>query len=148
MLTNKRGSLYTLAEIIERLSLSMHVHETSVTARSEFAKLSVTQIHYLDAIRHLNTPTISELAKYQKVAKPTATIALEKLERDGYITKVASATDRRVTHVHLTQKGLRISDLHDKVHSGYAENFEKSLNAHELKALVLLLNKVVVDLGL
>ena len=140
--------MYTLAEIIERLSKSMHDHEVSVTARSVFAKLSVTQIHYLDAIRHLETPTIGDLAKYQKVSRPTVTIALEKLERDGYLTKIESSTDHRVTYIHLTKKGLKISDLHDEIHEGYAENIKKSLAKKELDQLVVLLNTAISKLEL
>ena len=135
--------MYNLAEIIERLSKSMHDHELEVTALSEFSNLSVTQIHYLDTIRHLNKPTISELAKHQHVTKPTATFALDRLEQSGYIKKVPSKEDGRVSNIHLTEKGLRISDLHDEIHQGYAEYFKEALNGKELKLLVGLMNKVV-----
>jgi len=135
--------MYTLAEIIERLSQSMQEHEIKVTRSSEFTKLSVTQIHYLDAIRHLDKPSVSELANYMKVSKPTATIALEKLEKAGYITKVNSSEDRRVSYIHLTQNGLKISNLHDAIHQGYAKNFEQSLTPDELKTIIDLMNKVV-----
>jgi DNA-binding MarR family transcriptional regulator len=140
--------MYTLAEIIERLSKSMQDHEASVTKQSIFANLSVTQIHYLDAIRHLDAPTISGLAGYMKVANPTATIALDKLEEKGYIQKISSSEDHRVSHVHLTKKGMKISDLHDKIHQGYAEYFENALDKRELDRLVLSLNKVISPLGI
>jgi DNA-binding MarR family transcriptional regulator len=140
--------MYTLAEIIERLSKSMQDHEALVTAKSEFANLSVTQIHYLDAIRHLDKPAISELAEHQQVTKPTATVTLEKLERAGYITKVPSLDDHRVSHVNLTEKGLRIADLHDEIHQGYADFFIEALDSDEIDTIVLLLNKVVSHLRL
>lgn len=141
--------MYTLAEIIERLSQSMQDHEDAVTRKSVFAKLSLTQIHYLDAIRHLDAPpTISELAEYLKVTKPTATNALERLEQEGYLRKVPSSEDRRVWHVHLTTKGLKISGLHDQIHQGYAELFDKALTKNEMNQIVALLNKVVAHLGL
>ena len=140
--------MYTLAEIIERLSKSMQDHEASVTEHSEFANLSITQIHYLDAIRHLENPTMTELAKHLNVTKPTATVALDRLEQDGYLTKISSAEDRRVLHVHLTKKGLRISELHDMIHQSYAELFKKALNKKELEQMTLLLNKVMDHLGL
>jgi DNA-binding MarR family transcriptional regulator len=141
--------MYSLAELIERLSQSMQDHEDSVTKKSEFANLSVTQIHYLDAIRHFDEPPmISHLAKYLKVAKPTVTNAIERLEQEGYVRKVPSSEDRRMWYVHLTTKGLRISDLHDQIHLGYAKNFEKALNSDELDRLVALLNKVIQPLGL
>lgn len=141
--------MYTLAEIIERLSQSMQDHEDAVTRESVFANLSLTQIHYLDAISHFDSPpTMSELAGYLKIAKPTATNALERLEQDGYVRKVPSSDDRRVWYVHLTTKGHKISELHDQIHQGYAVHFENSLNKQELDTLVCLLNKVINDLGL
>lgn len=141
--------MYSLAELIERLSQSMQDHEVRVTKESEFANLTVTQIHYLDAIRHFEAPpTISQLAEHLNVTKPTATNAMDRLELGGYIRKVPSSEDRRVWHVYLTTKGLRISDLHDQIHQGYAENFKDSLNKEELDQLVLLLNKVIKHLGL
>lgn len=141
--------MYTLAEIIERLSKSMQDHEDQITKESVFANLSVTQIHYLDAIRHLQAPpTISELAEIMKVTKPTATNALDRLEHDDYVHKVPSSEDRRVWYVHLTTKGLKISELHDQIHQGYAKLFEKALNKNELEQIVHLLNKVMVHIGL
>jgi len=140
--------MYTLAEIIERLSKSMQGHEAFVTGQSEFANLSVTQIHYLNAIRHREIMTNSELAEYMRVAKPTVTVALEKLERNGYIQKVASSEDRRVSHLYLTTKGLKISDLHDEIHKGYAQHFAEVLDKVEYDQLVGHLNKVILHLGL
>jgi DNA-binding MarR family transcriptional regulator len=141
--------MYTLSELIEHLSKSMQDHEAAVTQESVFAKLSVTQIHYLDAIRHLKTPpTISELAEQLKVTKPTVTNALERLEQEGYLKKVPSSEDRRVWHVYLSTKGLKISELHDQIHQGYAKFFENSLTTEELDQLVTLLNKVIIHIGL
>jgi DNA-binding MarR family transcriptional regulator len=73
---------------------------------------------------------------------------MERLEAEGYIRKVPSSEDHRVWHVHLTTKGLKISDLHDQVHQGYAGHFEKSLTKEELGQFVALLNKVIRYLGL
>jgi DNA-binding MarR family transcriptional regulator len=141
--------MYSLAELIERLSQSMQDHEEGVIRASEFANLTLTQIHYLDAIRHFETPpTLSKVAECLDIAKPTATNAIDRLENDGYVRKVPSADDRRVWYVYLTTKGLRISDLHDQIHQGYAENFEKSLNKEELDLLVVLLNKVIKHIGI
>lgn len=141
--------MYTLAELIERLSKSMQDHEDKITQESSFSNLSVTQIHYLDAIRHFqNPPAVSDLAQYMEVTKPTATNALDKLEKLGYIRKIPSSEDRRIWYVHLTDKGIKISDLHDKIHQGYAKNFEAVLNEEELKQIVVLLNKVIEHLGI
>ncbi len=140
---------YSLAELIERLSQSMQEHEDRVIGRSVFANLTITQIHYLDAIRHFDSPpTVSELARRMDITKPTATAAMERLEHGGFIRKVPSSEDRRVWYVHLTDKGLKISDLHDQIHEGYAKHFEAALSAGELDAFVSLLGKVIYHLGL
>ena len=138
--------MYNLAELIEKLSFSMQQHEAAVTARSEFRALTVLQIHYLDAIRHLKAPAVGELAHHFGVTKPTATVAIERLEARGFVKKVPSSVDRRVTNVHLTERGMRVSDLHDEIHEGYAKYFGKALKADELRVIVRLLNKVVCEL--
>jgi len=140
--------MYTLTELIEKLSFSMQQHETAVTARSEFGALTLTQIHYLDAVRHLETPSLTELAEYFGITKPTATVAIERLESMGFVKKISSSDDRRIIHLHLTKSGRRISDLHDEIHQGYAKYFEETLNRQELKTLIGMLNRVVKNIGM
>lgn len=141
--------MYTIAELIERLSKSMQDHENTVIQRSDFANMTINHIHYLDAIRHYETPpTITQLANALNVTKLIATNAIDCLEADLYIRKVPSTEDSRVLHVCLTSKGLKISDLHDLIHQGYSSHFKKALSKTELNKLVELLNKVIQHLGL
>ncbi len=140
--------MHTLAELIEKLSFSMQLHEAAVTAQSEFGALTLVQIHYLDAVRHLETPSLSELAEYFSVTNPTATVAIERLEALGFVKKIPSLVDRRIINIHLTESGRRISDLHDEIHQGYARHFEETLGRQELKTLIGMLNKVVKHIGM
>ncbi len=137
---------YTLEEIIEKLSQSMEMHETRVTARSEFSALSPSQIHYLDTILHLGSPTLSDLARALRLSKPSITVIIDKLHAAGYVEKVRSDADRRTSHVHLTKKGRRIAKLHDDIHRGYARYFRRALSGRELEELLSLLGKVVAEL--
>ena len=63
----------TLQKLIEMLSQSMEQNEQKVIEQSEFASLTMSKIHYLDTISHLERPTISQLAKKLGVSKPSVT---------------------------------------------------------------------------
>ena len=136
---------YTLTEIIEVLTRTMGEMESRVLSGSDFAELSMRQLHYLDLVNRLGHPTLSELAQELGVSRPSVTAAVAKLVQAGFLVKVASDEDRRVTHVHLAKKGRYIVMLHDKVHQSVADLFTKTLNKRELQELIRMLNKVIAN---
>jgi len=121
----------------------MEQNEQKVIRQSEFASLSMSKIHYLDTISHLEKPTISQLAKELSVSKPSVTLTVESLKNMGYVRKVQSDQDLRMLHIHLTNKGKKIVTLHDAIHRGFAKYFEDALTEKELALFVRLLNKAV-----
>jgi len=137
---------YTLTEIVDILTRTMGEMESRVLSGSEFAALSMRQLHYLDMINRLGHPTLSELAQELGVSRPSVTAAVTKLMEAGFVAKVASDEDRRVSHVHLAKKGHRIVKLHDAVHQSVADLFTNALNKRELRELVRMLNKVIIRL--
>jgi DNA-binding MarR family transcriptional regulator len=138
---------YGLAELIEMLSYSMEQHETQVIAASEFSALTMSQIHYLDMIYHLQEPTLSDLARRLGVSKPTVTVAVDALERKGYVRKVRSLEDKRVLHVMLTARGKASAELHESIHRGYAGKIAAGLEPGELDSLRELLSKALTSLS-
>ena len=138
---------YTLVEIVDILTRTMGEMESHVLAGSDFAELSMRQLHYLDVVNRLGHPTLSELAQEMGVSRPSVTAAVAKLVKAGCLTKVASDEDRRVAHVHLAAKGKRIVQLHDAVHQSVADLFTQVLSKRELHELVRMLNKVVAHIS-
>ena len=134
---------YALQKLIEILSQSMEQNERKVIRQSDFASLSMSKIHYLDTISHLEKPTFSQLAKELGVSKPSVTLTVESLQNMGYVRKVQSDQDLRMVHIHLTNEGKKIVTLHDAIHKGYAKYFEDALTEKELTTFVRLLNKAV-----
>lgn len=139
---------HTLTEAIAILTRVMGEMESKVVAGSPFAELSMRQLQYLDLVDRLGHPTPSELARELDISRPSVTAALGKLAAAGYVVKIASDEDRRVAHVHLTDKGRRIVRLHDAVHQAMAERFSDALSRTELDTLVRMLNKVIVRMGM
>ena len=141
------ATTYTLTDIVEILTRTMGEMESRVLSGSEFAELSMRQLHYLDVVNRLGHPTLSELAQELGVSRPSVTAAVAKLANAGFLVKVASDEDRRVAHVHLAKKGRHIVMLHDKVHQSVADLFTNALNKRELHELVRMLNKVITCLS-
>ncbi len=135
-----------IEEIIERLSQSMERYETETLSNTPLMNLTPTQVHYLDAIFHLESPTISDLASHLNVSKPTVTFAINNMEKLGYVKKSQSEEDRRFFSIHLTSMGKKLAKLHDDIHKNYAEIFKHVLDKHELKTLENLLTKVLSEI--
>ena len=135
-----------IEEIIEQLSQSMERYETETFNNSPLSNLTPTQVHYLDAIFHLEDPKISELASYLNVSKPTVTFALNKMEKQGFVIKTQSDEDRRFFSIQLTPKGKELAKFHDEIHKSYSDIFKQVLNEKELKTLEALLEKVLKEL--
>jgi DNA-binding MarR family transcriptional regulator len=133
----------TLIEIIEILTQKMEENEVGIIEQSELSQLTRKQIFYLDVIYQLKNPSLGELADKLKLSRPSITAIVDKLERSGYVRKVKSDEDRRSSHIHITGKGNKIANLHDKIHKGIADLFTGSMSKTELSTLVKLLNKTV-----
>ncbi len=138
-------TILTLADSIDLLTRKIEEIEVDVIENSELAKLSRKQIYYLDIIDQMKNPTLGELAEKLGLSKPSITVIVENLVRNGYIEKVKSDADRRVSHIHLGDKGKTIAQLHEKIHSKIESFLTKSLDNDEVEHLTILLNKAVTE---
>jgi len=93
-----------------------------------FLKLAI--LSEADSVENL---TLNVLA--QSVGKATAnlSVVVTTLVNDGYLKKVASGYDRRVTYIHITKKGKNIVEKsHDFLLSRYAQTMENDTEIIEL----------------
>jgi len=134
-----------LLEIISVLSNMIGQMEEASKEQFNLSSLTHTQLHYLENINSLGNPNITELAIQLKLSKPTVKVTVDKLIEKNYIFKVQSDEDRRSAHIHLTEKGKLINQMHDYAHRRIAEFLSQKLNKEELDELILLLNKVLPD---
>lgn len=73
--------------------------------------LTTTQYFVLAAIKPDETPTMGELSARTYLDNSTLTPIIDRLERDGWIARVADPADRRATRIALTADGqLRLPD--------------------------------------
>ncbi|WRQ32527.1 MarR family transcriptional regulator [Bacteroidales bacterium MB20-C3-3] len=125
--------------------ISSFIGNIEEEAKEQFNLLHLTsnQMNYLEVIHQLDNPNITELAQQLKLSKPTVKVAVDKLIDREYIYKIRSDLDRRSAHLHLTEKGKLINQMHDYAHKKIAEIFLRKLNEEEIKVLEDLLLKVL-----
>lgn len=70
--------------------------------------LTPTQLSALAAVEHHGPLTLGDLAQHERVAPPTVTRVVAKLEADGLLTRQADPDDRRSTLVAATRTGRRL----------------------------------------
>jgi DNA-binding MarR family transcriptional regulator len=134
-----------LIETISKLSGMLVKEEESAKEQFSFSGLTYTQLHYLEAINILINPNITELASFLKLTKPTVKISVDKLIEKDYIYKVQSDTDKRSAHIHLTEKGNLINQMHDYAHRRIAESIIKKLDMQETELFIILLTKILAE---
>ena len=91
------------------------------TLRSTKLDLSISELHILETIGHYCRKnqegcSISQIAQDQEIALPSATVAIQKLEKKQFVQKVRSAKDARVVRVTLTRIGRRADAAHRYFH--------------------------------
>ena len=132
-----------LEEIIAKLSAYMGRIEEDAKEQYNFKELTLTQMHYLEMISELENPNLTELATSMKLTKPTITVLVDKLIEKELVCKVQSDADRRNTHLHLTEKGKLINQMHEYAHRRMAEDIEKKITHDEALQLTFLLEKIM-----
>ncbi|GAI82252.1 unnamed protein product [marine sediment metagenome] len=136
-----KGSIGT--DIITLLTTEIAKIEEKTITGSRFSELTGKQMHYLEVISNLDNPNLSELATELNLSKPSITAIIDKFEEKGFIRKVKSDEDRRVSHIHMAEKGKEIEKVHSKIHMRISDMFTSKLSEGDSKSLINLLSKIV-----
>ena len=72
--------------------------------------LSRHQASVLDHLDEIEPTTLVDLSRHMGVTPGTMSVAIDRLERKGYVVRLRDAADRRKVHVRLTSAGVRVRD--------------------------------------
>lgn len=136
-----------LGRAIEIVTRLIGLYRMKILEKTDLSDLSDRQLSYLDAIFHLENPTLTVLAQRLAVSKPSASVIVERLTEKGFVERVRSTDDGRAYFLRLTRHGRKCARLHDSIHSRFALKVRKVLDGRELDQLALLLNKIIDRLG-
>ncbi len=133
----------SLIEFVDTLDQSLKKLQREVGDTSGFAKLTINQLHYIDAIHSLGEPTITEIAEKMKITKASVTTGINKLIQLGYVEKNQSTIDRRVFHVRLTDPAQELIQARFQALREYGEVVRAALSEEETRQFQATLAKIV-----
>ena len=93
--------------------------------------LSRHQASILDHLDEIEPTTVMELAAHMGVTAATMSIAVDRLEKKGYVVRVKDAKDRRRVHVRLTTAGVRVREASSVLDASRVETLVARLSDEE-----------------
>ena len=93
--------------------------------------LSRHQVSILDHLDEIEPTTVMDLARHMGVTAATMSLAVDRLERKGYVVRLKDAKDRRRVHVRLTTAGVRVRDASSVLDPSRVEALVGRLNDEE-----------------
>ena len=128
----------------------VEVYHNILRVEEEFLKhnnrinLSIREMHLIECVGmdKENGKTVSEIADYLKVARPSVTVMVNKLEKKGYLVKQGCQSDGRVVRVFLSREGRKVDAYHRQYHRNMVREIEGEFNEQEREHLIRAIEKL------
>ena len=98
----RNAELRAVEKAIRRI---VRAHDLRSRALVKASGLTAGQLAVMKGIAELGEVTSSALSVYADISSATTVIVLDNLEERGLIQRYRSASDRRIVHARLTEKG-------------------------------------------
>ena len=108
--------------------------------------LSPAQMHAIEIIGHEQSLRMKELAEKMGVTTGTLTVMVDRLERNGFLSRKPHEQDRRSYLVVLTDKGKEHFEQHHQFHLRLTEDISASLSPEEQKIFAAALTKIITHI--
>lgn len=106
-------------------------------------EITLEQYWLLTKLQRYGPQRISDLAQILGTKPSSATLSVQRLERDGMVLRARSLEDERVVWVNLTEKGLQVVNTwRDEQHNALAEIL-LPLNLAEQQEFLKMLVKII-----
>jgi DNA-binding MarR family transcriptional regulator len=100
------------AEIDQILEAIIYLYTESRRITKEVARranLTGPQLTVVKLLEHLGSLSLTELSEKIRSQNSTVTGIIDRMEREGLVSRARSQEDRRVVHIHLTDKGAQLA---------------------------------------
>ncbi|WP_010580197.1 MarR family winged helix-turn-helix transcriptional regulator [Liquorilactobacillus vini] len=105
--------MITLQKSLTNLTQVLRLHEHRQND-PDFARLGAIDVYYLEAIYQLKEPTIGMISRLLDQSTPNTNYHIKKLMKLGLIEKQLDDVDRRVTHLLVTDKYLKMLETDEE----------------------------------
>lgn len=98
--------------------------------------LSRHQASILDHLDEVDPITVNDLARHMGVTAGTMSLAIDRLERKGYVVRLRDTADRRRVHMRLTSAGVRVREANSVLDPARVEALVARLAAADREAAI------------
>ncbi len=132
-------------DVINELLVEVFNHILSIegqTLRERGVKLSMSEVHVLEAIKNSETKTMGDVAKRLRITLGTLTTSVDVLVRKKYVNRSRAKDDKRKVILQLTDSALETLRIHDGFHDEMIESVMLDLELEKDEALVKSLENI------
>lgn len=130
-------------EAIARLDRALPVLMSRVVHRTRIAGVGPAAMMVMRKLKHAGSCTVSELAEWMGVTSATVTGITNKLAAQDLITRTRDTADRRVVHIHLTEKAANVLKEIEQVRREALARILSKLTQEDQRKLVEIIEKLV-----
>lgn len=134
-----------IREVLNDLLVNIFNHILSVEEafhKQHGIKLSMSEIHTLEAIDRSEGKTMGEVAKRLRITQGTLTVNINRLTNKGYVYRVQDENDRRIYRLKLMDKSKHVLSVHQMFHDQLINEVLHELSDDEKALLVDSLGQV------
>lgn len=128
----------SLVSIFEKVLVA----EEKSVQKEYFSKLSLAELHTLDAIGPYESRTMTETAQILGITVGTLTVAVDRLVKKGFVERNKDAVDKRVVRISLTRDGKLAARMHGKFHKVLAKHILEPYDENEQDMLLGMVKEV------
>lgn len=112
------------------------------TLKKQGVRLSMTEVHVLEAIRNTDVPTMGNVAQRLRITLGTLTTSVNVLVKKEYVTRYRDENDRRKVFLTLNESALKVLVIHDSFHKDMLAKLIDDLSIDEDEVLVRSLENI------
>lgn len=109
------------------------------------AGVTSAYIHYLDTIQMLERQgvqvKVSDISDALELPRPGVTRTIKAMEAKGYLKKIASAEDGRVTYISITEAGKQLSKEYDEEYFNGLSPYMEEISEEDAECMIRTIEK-------
>jgi DNA-binding MarR family transcriptional regulator len=132
-------------EVINELLVDVFNHILSIESdvlKQRGVKISMTEVHVLEAIKNSQIPTMGSVAQKLRVTLGTLTTSINVLVRKNYVFRYRDESDRRKVYLKLSDSALDVLKVHDEFHNEMVSSLFKDLELEKDEVLMKSLENI------
>ncbi len=132
-------------DVINELLVDVFNHILSIeneVLKKRGIRLSMTEVHVLEAIRNAEIPTMGNVAQKLRVTLGTLTTSVNVLVRKNFVYRYRDEADRRKVFLKLNESALEVLRIHDEFHDEMISSMFSDLELEKDEVLMKSLENI------